>query len=98
MAGAATPVEVSCGTCQGKTTSFDEKCTGCGSQLSPSPSVRMARARHVELQAAYDAVVTNADAARIDALATHVRKNGRIVVNIRSSTVRDMLEHPSVTY
>ena len=90
---------VTCDKCTQNVISFDELCPGCGTQLSPTPNVRrLAMARYEELSAEYERILATADPVRVSALIAHARESSRVVVNIRSSNVRDLLEHPNQTY
>src|SRR5437667_7417032 len=78
--------------------SFDPQCPSCGKQLS-APNVRMALAQRDRLHSAYHLKrQSTARGLRLEELEACIGSDGRIVVNMRYSTIRELLENPQVTY
>jgi hypothetical protein len=87
-----------CTNCSKDITSYDEKCSDCGTVIDPPPNVRMAIDVSGNLEMAYRAVAACATSDRLTQLEAHSEASGRVVVNMRFLTIRHLLESTGATY
>lgn len=91
-------LSVQCSVCGRNVHSWDEVCSSCNNTLDPPPNVRMAEDVKANLEARYARVRRTLPQARLDELEDLALRDGRVVVNMRYTALREMLESGSVRY
>jgi hypothetical protein len=95
-------LEKYCPRCRTAIEHFPERCPGCAETLDPPPNVRMAKADAPRLGRAYHGTRSLCGRRRttavLNTLEQHVRERSNVVVNMRFTLIRELLESSKVVY